>query len=234
MKFSFIILILSLFISAEFISAQNFFAGAEGSYLIPVSGLADRFMPAPGYAVFFGKEVSPQWKWSGKLEYLDFDKINKDNYSIKRKYLVNSVEKDITLNLPDTTWELSIIGLSANADYNLMKTDFLNINIGFGFGVYRWESTIGSYNDSLYYTDETRNQALVEVLKIPAEKQLDWSGGFSAGVNIDVHLYGPLWFNAGANYKNIVGELWAILSLDMENISTFQMFQTKAGLFIKL
>lgn len=226
----FIILIL---FSSSFIYSQEYFAGAEGSFFMPVSGLADRFNSTPGFAVYFGKEISPQWKWTGKLEYIKYDKINKDNYSIKRLIDVNNIETEVSLPLQDTTRELSIIGASANADYNLFRTDFIKISAGFGFGIYRWESSLGSFHDSLYY-NENGNQILVEVLKIPPVKQLDWSGGFTAGINIDVNIYGPVWFNAGANYKNIMGELWSVLSLDMENVSTFQMFQVKAGFYVGL
>jgi long-subunit fatty acid transport protein len=147
---------------------------------------------------------------------------------------LGAIERDIQLSLQDTTRELTSVGLSANADYNIMKSDYLNISLGFGFGLYRWESSLGSYHDSLYYRDESGTEMLVEILKIPSVKQVDWSGGFNAGVNVDLHVFGPLWLNLGANYKNIVGEMWAVLSLDMENVSTFQMFQTKAGLFVRL
>ncbi len=201
--------------------------------MLPLSSLSGRFESAPAFAVYFGKEVSSQWKWTGKLEFFKFDRINKDNYFIKRKIQLNNIETDLSLPLPDTTMELSAVGISANADYNILRTDFINISAGFGFGIYRWESTLGSFHDTLYY-DNNGDRIIAEVLKIPAVKQLDWSGGFSAGVNVDIHLFGPLWFNAGASYKNIIGELWAVLSLDMENISTFQMFQTKAGLYINL
>jgi len=226
--------ILMLFLTVSRTGAQQYIAGAEGAYLFPYSGLAQRFLSAPSYSVFFGKEVSQDWTWLGKLEYFKYSRINEEKYHIKRIIQVNSIETEVTLPLQDTTIELSSAGLSANASYNIIRTDLFNLRAGFGFGIYRWESSFGSYHDTLYYTDSQGNQLIGEVLKNPPVKQIDWSGGFNIGFDVDLHIYGPLWFNTGASYKNIIGELWAVLSLDMENVSTFQMFQTKAGLFIKL
>jgi long-subunit fatty acid transport protein len=233
MKLSKLIIIL-LFTVSSSVFAQKFIAGAEGSLLMPYSGLADRFESTPSFAVFMGKEVSPQWTWTGKLEYFRFSRINHENYNIKRKITVNTAEIDITLPLQDTTRTLSSVGLTANADYYVFRSNIFDLSLGFGFGLFRWEQTIGSFHDSLYYTDNSGSETLVEVIKIPSVKQVDWSGGFNLGFRINVNVFGPLWFNAGADYKNIIGELWAVLALDMENVSTFQMFQTKAGFSVRL
>ncbi len=68
------------------------------------------------------------------------------------------------------------------------------------------------------------------ILKVPALKQLDWSGGFNLGLQLSSRIIEPIWLELTTNYKAIIGELWATLDLDLDNISVFQMYEVKLSL----
>lgn len=185
---------------------------------------SDRFEPALGYNFYFGKQTSENWRWSGKFEYMKFDKQNDEASYIKA---VNE-GKEYIYNLPENFMEFTAYGLSANADYKVFSSEILNGYINFCFGIYNWKFNRSAYSDSLY-----DNNVLIFTANLPENSQSDWSGGFNVGVNADLNIYGPLFLNLGANYKAIIGELWPALAIDMENVSTFQMFDIKASISIK-
>ncbi len=217
-------------------NAQNHYVfGANGSYYIPFGSLADRFKPATGGSFYFGKETSEVWTWLGRAEYFKFDKKNTDKLFLKRKLKVNGIESDYEIPLPDLKLSLEVAGVSAAAEFKILETNYLNVKGTFGFGITRWLYTRSAYYDSLYIdTTGAGDMKLAQVLNVPANSQVDWSGAFDFGVDLNVKVYDPIWINAGARYKVIVGEIWPALDLDFENISTFQMFDIRAGVRIKL
>lgn len=216
--------------------AQNHYVfGASGSYYVPFGSLADRFKPTAGGSFYFGQETNDAWTWFGRVEYFKFDEENTDKLFLKRKLKVNGIENDYEIPLPDLKLSLEVAGLSAVAGFKILETNYLDVKGTFGFGITRWLYTRSAYYDSLYI-DTTGAGALklAQVLDVPANSQVDWSGTFDFGLDLNVKVYGPVWINAGARYKVIVGEIWTALDLDFENISTFQMFDFSAGLRIKL
>ncbi len=237
MKNKFISLLLITIILIAFKNAYSqskWIAGFDASYFIPTQELANRFKPAAGGSFFLGKETGGNWTWTGKIEYLKFDKVNKDKLFITRPIDVGNGMKNFDLPIPNLKMELEITGASANAFYTFFQNNFINANAEFGFGIYRWHSYRSSYYDSLYIdTSGTGNLMLAEVLAVPENTQDDWSGGFNIGLDVNAKIFGPLWLNIGGAYKAVIGELWAALALDKENVSTFQIIQLKAGFFVK-
>lgn len=206
----------------------NFF-GVSGSYLIPTGSLTSRFSTAGGLNFFYGYKSSERWEWFGKIEYLNFNKENREKLKIKRNVNLGGTEVTRTFELPKLETDLKIYGASANANARVLDYSFLNGDITFGFGIYRWESFRSSYFDTLRVDTMGVTYDAV-ILKVPALKQLDWSGGFNFGVNLSTKIIDPIWFEVNANYKAVIGELWATLDLDLENISVFQMYEIRIGL----
>ncbi|MBZ0199044.1 MAG: hypothetical protein K8H86_04190 [Ignavibacteriaceae bacterium] len=216
--------------------AQNHYVfGANGSYYIPFGSLADRFKPTAGGSFYFGKETDEIWTWLGRAEYFIFDNENTEKLFLKRKLKVNGVESDYEIPLPDLKLSLEAAGFAAVAEFKILETNFLNVKGTFGFGITRWLYERSAYYDSLYIdTTGAGGMKLAQVLNVPAGSQVDWSGTFDLGVDVNVNVYGPVWINTGVRYKAIIGEIWPALDLDFENISTFQMFDIRAGVRIKL
>jgi len=224
-------LLLTIFLFPVLIYAQDkpYFFGLGGSYLIPTGSLTLRFSTAGGLNLFYGYKSSDKWEWFGKIEYLNFNKENREKLKIKRNVNLGGSEVVRTFDLPKLETDLKIYGASANSNARLFDYDFLNGVITFGFGIYRWESFRSAYFDTLRVdTMGTTYDAVI--LKVPSLKQLDWSGGFDVGMNLSLKIIDPVWFEVNANYKAIIGELWATLDLDLENISVFQMFELRLGL----
>ncbi|MBU2446722.1 MAG: hypothetical protein KJ666_14290 [Bacteroidetes bacterium] len=219
--------------SVLFAQSNSFVIGANGSMFTPIGSLTNRFLSTYGGSVYFGQNVSQNWIWTAKLEYLNFNKENSDKLFITRKITVQDKEQTFKLPLPKLTMDLKIYGLSAQAQYNLFNYSFLSTDLSFGFGIYRWESSRSSYYDTLR-ADTSGGLIDIAILKVPEIKQQNWSGGLSLGLDVDVKIIDPIWINFGAHYKAIIGELWATLSLDLENISTFQMFDVHIGLKARL
>ncbi len=207
----------------------KYFLGATGSYLIPIGGLADRMKPGVGGSFSFGKEVSPDWEWQGKVEYLKLTDVNQDKMIIRNKYTYNNVEREYDFPMKGIEMELTAYGVSANAYWHVLSTELFKANLNIGFGVMRWEYTRSAYKDSLYYKPTADTTLFGEYINVPAFEQSDWSGTFNLGVDLRVKVIEPLWFTVTANYKNIIGELWPILKMDMENVSTFQFAEIRAG-----
>jgi hypothetical protein len=224
------LLSLLFFISINLIAQEKmYFAGLSGSYLIPVGSLSYRFKPDGGVSLFTGYKSSERWEWFGKFEYISFMKENRDNLKIKRNVNLGGTEETLIFDLPELETDLKIFGISANANANILDLDFFKSDLTFGFGIYRWESGRSGYFDTLR-VDRSGITYDAVILKVPPLKQLDWSGGFNVGLNISTKIIEPLWFEFNANYKAIIGELWATLDLDLENVSVFQMYELRAGI----
>ncbi len=230
MSRKFLILIFIIFSSAFVYSQDKVnFIGISGSYFIPTGSLTTRFSPAGGFNLFYGYKTSENWEWFGKVEYINFNRENREKLKIKRTINLSGTEVVKTFDLPKLETDLKIFGVSANANVRLFDYSIFNSDINFGFGIYRWESSRSGYFDTLRVdTMGTTYDAVI--LKVPALKQMDWSGGFNVGLNLSTKVIDPIWFEVTANYKAVIGELWATLDLDLENISVFQMFEIRAGL----
>ncbi|MCX6151181.1 MAG: hypothetical protein NTX22_11695 [Ignavibacteriales bacterium] len=234
-----LLLILLFIIAAQTPAQKNtFIAGASGSLYFPVSLLSSRYKSTVGGEIYLGQSISESWTWTGNLEYFKFDKVNEGRLFITRSVSFyengKSIEKAFNIPLSKLVMELEIAGLSAQATYKVYETNMIKANIGFGFGVYRWKNVRDAYNDSMFVdTSGTGGKKLAEVLKVPSNTQVDWSGGFNLGASIEVKLFEPVWLKLSGDYKTIIGELWQTLSLDMENVSTLQMFQIKLGVLAR-
>jgi len=220
---------------------MKFVFGADGNYYLPIGGLGDRFDPAYGGAIYFGKEVSKTWTWTGKLEYFKFDKGNKDKLHLLTDLTVNNQSKTYDVPLENLDVQLEVVGLSANAKYKVIEVSDFTTNISFGFGVYRWYSPRGKY--SLYFDSSTEKfysdttgvgGNLTKVVNVPGISQVDWSGGFNVGLQFEYQVAKNLNVYAGGEYKNVIGEIWQALALNLENISSFQMINLKIGVNYQL
>lgn len=217
-------------LTASLFAQGKYSAGAGFSYLTPVGELSNRFKPGFGTSVFFSQDVSPVWTWTGKVEYLIFDKINEDKMEMKREILIGTDNKTFIYPIKNLKMDLKAFGASVQADYSFFKNSFLESKINVGFGIYKWNFSRGSYTDSLFAPDTAGVNKLQELLKVPSLDQEDWSGTFNVGLQLDVQIFDPVWFGISANYKNILGELWSTLKLDFENVASMQMIELKATL----
>jgi hypothetical protein len=229
MKRTILLQILILFSMNLFAQDKIYFAGLSGSYFIPVGSLSYRFKPDGGFSLFAGYKSSESWEWFGKFEYLSFMKENRDKLKLKRNVNLGGSEEILEFDLPKLETDLKIYGLSANANAKILDFDFFRSDLTFGFGIYRWESGRSGYFDTLRVERSGVTYDAV-ILKVPPLKQLDWSGGFNVGINLSTKIIDPIWFEVNANYKAVIGELWATLDLDLENVSVFQMYEIRAGL----
>lgn len=227
-KFFFVWIILFLPLIGFTQDKFNFF-GISGSYFIPTGSLTSRFSPAGGVNLFYGYKTSDKWEWFGKVEYINFNKENREKLKIKRNVNLGGSEVVRTFDLPKLETDLKIYGASANANYKVLDFQLFKSDLTFGFGFYRWESFRSGYFDTLR-VDTLGITYDAVVLQVPALRQLDWSGGFNVGLNLSTKIIDPIWFEVNANYKAVIGELWATLDLDLENISVFQMFEIRLGL----
>jgi len=229
MKRTILLQILILFSMNLFAQDKIYFAGLSGSYFIPVGSLSYRFKPDGGFSLFAGYKSSESWEWFGKFEYLSFMKENRDKLKLKRNVNLGGSEEILEFDLPKLETDLKIYGLSANANAKILDFDFFRSDLTFGFGIYRWGSGRSGYFDTLRVERSGVTYDAV-ILKVPPLKQLDWSGGFNVGINLSTKIIDPIWFEVNANYKAVIGELWATLDLDLENVSVFQMYEIRAGL----
>lgn len=235
MKINLLALLVLIFVS-NFSNAQNniWYSGGDVSYYAPIGSLKDRFKPSLGYSAVFGKNTSKDWIWYGKVEYFNFDKVNYDRLNVKRKFTVDGSEKQLSFPLNKLKMNLEIIGLSANANVNYITSDFWETNVNFGFGIYKWIGNRRDFIDSLVTRNSSDSLLLVDYIDVPEKQQSEWSGGFNIGAEAAIKLYGPVWFTLGAQYKIIIGELWPALKIDLENVSTFQIAELRAGIKLKL
>lgn len=221
------IILFSIFIVPQ---SSGFIGGVNISSYIPFGSLSNRFEHTFGGSFFFGKQLSDKWAWFGKVEYFKFDKLNEDKLFINRDVIINSNVKNFTIPLQQLKMKMEIFGVSANADLSVFRTEILEGNLNFGFGIFWWRNFRETFDDSLFVKDDNGNDVFADYIKVPELIQGEWSGGFNAGANVAVKLIEPVWITLGANYKAIIGELWAALALQMENVSTFQMIDSKIGI----
>jgi hypothetical protein len=219
------------FFSTIFSLAQDkiYFAGVGGSYLIPTGTLSQRFQPAAGMSLFYGYRSSINWEWYGKFEYINFNKENREKLKLKRNVNLGGIEVIREFDLLKLQMDLKIFGISVNANSKLFEYGIFQGDLNFGFGIYRWESFRSEYFDTLRVDTLGKTYDAV-ILKVPSLKQLDWSGGFNFGINLSAKIFEPIWLDFSVSYKAIIGELWATLDLDLENVSVFQTYDIRLGL----
>lgn len=230
MKNLFTILFVLIFISSPY-PQNNFFVGASANYNIPIGMLSNRLEAAPGLLIYFGKQTSKDWTWIGKFEYFKLTDVNKTQM---KKYVKSDVLGQIRtfeFNLPKLKMDLTVVGVTAEAKYNVFNSDVADAYLNLGFGFYYWEHFRSDYKDSLFVDSTGRGTlVLVEVLNVPSLRQKDWSGGVNFGLDFIFNLFDPLSLNVSANYKLIIAELWPTLALNLENVSGLQFLDVRAGI----
>ncbi len=226
--------VLAFFAPQDSAQDKKYSAAAEGSYLIPIGTLSDRWKAAPGGSVYFGAQTSEKWTWGGKIEYFKYSDLNEDKLFVYSSQSVNGKSYQFKVPLTNMVQSLEIFGLTADAKYNVVRTSMIEANVDIGFGVYNWTykrnahdslNFNGAINDTLHTFTAFGNMV--------ANSQTDWSGGFSIGAEIGIKVMDPVEITLAGSYKNIVGELWSALIYNMVNISTFQMYDCRAGIRIK-
>lgn len=235
MKKIFITLILIAVTTQIQYAQEKYFVGAEASYIIPLGTLSDRYDPGYGISIVAGERTNSDWNWSGRFEYIRFSEENQEKMNVRRRYTVAGEQKDFGIPVKSLVMDLKAYGLTANLTYDFLDFDFLKAQASVGFGVYRWENLRGTVKDSLF-ADTTGSgvPAFVEYLDVPENKQMDWSGGFYTGLKFEIPIVDPVALTVSSHYKGIIGELWPALALDKENVSVFQMLDTKVSIHIKL
>ena len=209
--------------------------GVAADYVIPIGGLADRFLPTLGGSLRIGIPTGTSARWSALVEYAKFDRLNNDALVIRRTVDVGGGERTFGFPIEGLDMKQEWIGVSADVRFQIVDAEFLRAHLGLSFGMFRWLGSRGAYSDSLFVdTTGAGTQDLIAVVKVPGLSQQDWSGGFSAGVDVEVPVVSPVTLWAGARYKLIAGELWPSLDLNLENVSAFQMIDVKIGLRIDL
>lgn len=232
-----LVLALCFLLKPTFAQDRHLILGAEGAYYKPVGTLSERFKPTNGGAFYMGLQTSNKWTWLGKAEYLKFDKINPDRLSLKRTVTIDGADREITFPMEQLKIRLEIAGLGLDTKFNLFRTGLLETNVDAGFGFYRWifhREGLDSLSAGVPSGTGGTKTVYYSVKNALAVSQSDWSGGFNAGLEVIITPFYPVAISFSAAYKNIVGELYPSLELGMENISTFQMFDLKAGIRIKL
>ena len=229
-----LVLIQFLLAGSVFSQSRQYMAGAEASYMIPQGKLKDQFKPAAGMSIYWGKQTSSRWTWLGRLEYFKFTNKDEGSFSVQQKVLIGLSDVMVKAPVKNLSISLEVSGLSLNAKYNLFRTDLLESNLDLGFGVYRWTYKRGAIDSVYTDTSAAGEGKYYSLLKnVPSASRSDWSGGFHVGAEFCVNVTGSLSFTAAAAYKNVMGEIWPALALELENVSSFQMIELKAGLRYK-
>ncbi|MGE5353740.1 MAG: hypothetical protein ACM3P0_16765 [Acidobacteriota bacterium] len=231
-----LMLILGFSLKTSLAQDRQLIFGAEGAYYKPVGTLNERFKPTNGGAFYLGLQTSEKWTWLVKGEYLKFDKINPERLSLNRTVTVDGTDREVTFPMEKLKMRLEIAGFGLDTKYNLIRTGLFETNVDAGFGFYRWtfhRDGLDSLSADVASNSGSKTVYYSMKKALPISQQ-DWSGGFNAGVEVIITPFYPVALSFSASYKNIVGELYPSLELDMENISTFQMFDLKAGIRIKL
>ncbi len=229
------LIILLIFLASIAAQDKPIVFGASGGFYHPIGSLGDRFQSTFGGSVFLGKAVSDNWTWTGKLEYFKFSDPNSDNFIVKRQVEVSGETVPFETKLKDLRIELEVVGLAANANYEIFDTELFRTDFKFGFGIYRWFYPRGGYNDTIKVTSPTNPSASVNIpIVVPAVSQVDWSGGINLGLEFQIKIIEAVSFTMGADYKIIFAEIWPALELGLENISSFQMINGNAGIRIQL
>jgi hypothetical protein len=232
-----------LFAFSQLLLAQSgsHYISAEAGSISPIGTLGDRFKGTVSGSVSFGIQSSEKLTWFAKAEYFKFDDVNRDKMYMSKKVLVGSSYVFYRVPLSDLSMDLTVAGISANAKYNIIKTGFFEGNVEAGFGMYRWTGHRSGLDSVSVDTSSSKNvKKYYNLLKngvftnVPPSHQQDWSGGFNLGAELVFHISEPVSLTIAGNYKNIIGELWPTLELNIENVSTFQMLECRAGLRVKL
>lgn len=215
--------------------SSSWSVGASADYHIPIGTLSDRFVGTFGGSLRIGLPTGTSARWSAILEYAKFDEPNTDDLVLRKTVDVGGREQTFEFPLEDLEMMLEFVGASAEVRFRVIDAGFLKTDIALAFGMFRWSALRGAYSDSLYAdTAGTGTQDLIAVVNVPALSQQDWSGGFGAGLDVEVPIVSPATLWAGARFKLIAGELWPSLDLDLENVSTFQMIDITVGIRIDL
>ncbi len=235
MKESLSIILLILAVAVVHAQEKSVVLTARGSYLLPVGALGDRFLGGYGGAL----DIAPVQEspvWSGSIEYLKFSRGNEDKFFITRPIRRDSVSQQrdtVQGKIKGLRTSLEVFGAAANITYDIWLTSWSTLKVGAGFGFYYWKGTRSAFADTIRGT-AVWGPVIVATPNVPEQKQEDWSGGFNAGADLNILIAPPLTLQFGARYKLIVGELWPTLALDLENVSTFQMLDLRAGISIGL
>ena len=209
--------------------------GASADYHVPIGTLSDRFLGTLGGSLRIGIPTGTSARWSAVVEYANFDRLNTDALVLRKTVDVGGREQTFEFPLDDLEMHLEFVGASAEVRFRIIDAGFLRTDIALAFGMFRWSALRGAYADSLYAdTTGTGSQDLIAVVNVPALSQQDWSGGFAAGLDVEVPIVSPVTLWAGARFKLIAGELWPSLDLDLENVSTFQMIDLTVGIRLDL
>ena len=216
-------------------SAQDkiYSAAVEGSYLSPIGTLHDRWNAAPGGSIYFGVQTSEKWTWGAKIEYFKYSDMNGDKLFVSSTQTVNGKSYVFKVPITNLSHDLKVFGLSVDAKYNIVRNDFFEANVDVGFGFFNWTYKRNAH-DSLKFNSTISDTiySFTAFSNMVANSQTAWSGGFSIGVEIGVKVINPVEFTLAGSYKNIVGDLWPASVSNMENVSTFQMYDCRAGIRI--
>ncbi len=230
----FFVLVIGLFLNHKgYGQSEKLYVEAYGTFFLPTGTLADRFKNGMGGTFSIGYPSGDNWIISGKFDVARL-KENRDKFILNKKIVVNNVEKVYSVPLTSLTTDLNFYGLSVNASYKIFQNNIFNSTANAGFGIFYWTSLRSAYFDTLRVDTGGSSLVNLAIIKVPELRQDDWSGGFNAGVDFGVKIIEPVWIKFGASYKIIIGELWPSLEVNLDNISTFQMFEFKAGLQIVL
>lgn len=230
------VIILAAFNGLTIAQNKPLIFGAEGAYFNPLGKLHERFNPVNGGAVFAGIQTSEKWKWLCRAEYFMFNKLNDDKLQIMRKLTIDGSEQNVRFPLQGLVMNLDIAGITLDAKYSLLRAGFFEVSLDAGFGIYKWKFVREKYD-----TVKTRIAGLNSALQSVSyaingirTSQEDISGGFNTGLELVISPVEYFSVTITGAYRNIIGELYPALEFDMENVSTFQMFDLRAGIRIKL
>jgi len=171
---------------------------AGASTVVPLSGLADLYKPAPSLKIGAGFFLENGWYMEGQVDLCRLDRSNLTGYA--KEHVTVSLEYG---------------GIMFTGHKPLIRSNSWNIQFIAGMGPFYWKGNRGeiAQNDSL------------GIPYIPKQTLEEWNMAFQAGAGVEYFMTPSLALELSSVYRLLVGSLWPTMHehILIEQVNGFQM-----------
>ena len=213
--------------------SQNIFVETSIAYVAPVGSLSERFKPAYDFAITLGREQKNKKLISFKFDYINYYKVNKNIYKLKKVYDVSGSSQTYIINIKEYDMNMKIAAGSIEWGLPLVQMNNFATYTSIGAGIYYWDFNRAPFKDSIYVSVNDSVSAFAEFIDVPKLRQTDWNGGFNLGLKSYYYFMPSFGIMICFDYRLIIAEMWPTLKINLENVSGFQTLETKIGLLYR-